>query len=166
MSDPISLTSQSISKPNPNFKHGHSPKSGGSPTYRSWRSMLNRCNNPKHKNYINYGGRGIAVCERWKLFENFLEDVGERPEGTSLDRINNDGNYEPVNCRWSDAIEQHSNTRRNVIFTINGITGTMAELCRRFQICKHQVWSRINKFNWPPEKAFLAQIRPKKPNSA
>ncbi len=81
------------------------------PTYGSWRAMRRRCNDPKNIGYRNYGGRGITVCERWQKFENFLADMGKRPEGTSLDRIDSNGNYEPGNCRWADAKTQAQNRR-------------------------------------------------------
>ncbi len=97
---------------NPSYKHGHRPKySKPSPTYISWRNMRQRCQNPNHPDYEDYGGRGIKVCKRWKDFVNFLTDMGERPEGLTLDRINNDGNYEPDNCRWATLKQQAQNQR-------------------------------------------------------
>lgn len=92
--------------------HGHTKGKTMSPTFQSWRGMRERCLNPKHGAWPYYGGRGITFCERWKKFENFLSDMGDRPEGMTLDRRDTDGNYEPGNCRWADRATQTSNRRK------------------------------------------------------
>lgn len=91
-----------------NLRHGQSKSS---PTYRSWKEMRSRCNNPKAQNFKWYGGRGIRVCPEWGSYEAFLADMGERPAGKTLDRIDSDGNYEKQNCRWATAKEQAETNR-------------------------------------------------------
>jgi hypothetical protein len=97
------------------FKHGHDKRGETTKTYWCWQAMIQRCTNENREDYKNYGGRGIKVCDRWlNSFEDFLADVGESPEGLSIDRINNDGNYEPGNTRWATREQQQSNTRRSL----------------------------------------------------
>jgi hypothetical protein len=101
-----------------NTKHGHRPRGRMSAEYQTWSDMIIRCSNPKKDNYKDYGGRGIKVCTDWLKFENFLayltaNNMYPKPAGMSIDRIENDGNYEPGNIRWADAVTQ-SNNRRNV----------------------------------------------------
>lgn len=92
-------------------RHGHSSARNRTPTYSTWRAMLSRCLNKKTKEYPRYGGRGIAVCEWWLDFRNFLADMGERPKGTTIDRRDNDKGYSSDNCRWATAVEQIRNRR-------------------------------------------------------
>lgn len=92
--------------------HGHATEGTQSPTYLSWKNMRQRCLNPNHPRFADYGGRGIEIDPEWDRFTRFLEDVGERPEGMTLDRIDNDGNYEKDNMRWATPTEQNNNKRR------------------------------------------------------
>lgn len=93
-----------------NVVHGYA-RGKKTPTYISWRAMVQRCTDPRTIGWKNYGGRGIKVCDRWRSFENFLKDMGNRPQGTWIDRINNEGNYEPGNCRWVTPKSQAQNRR-------------------------------------------------------
>ena len=120
-------------------------KHGGTytPEFRIWQHMKDRCHNPNNTGYQNYGARGISVDERWRHnFENFLADLGRRPSAKhSLDRIDNDGNYEPGNCRWATHKEQKRNRRNSRIVTIDGLTACLSEVCERLGLDRGRVYS-------------------------
>jgi hypothetical protein len=120
------------------FKNQH-------PLYSIWLGMRARCKDKNLKYYCNYGGRGIKVCERWQVFANFVEDMGPRPEGYSLDRINNDGNYEPNNCRWADKKQQSRNTRRTNKVVIDGKQYLIIDLADRAGMKADTILNRIKK---------------------
>lgn len=131
----------------------------GTPTYKSWSGMLTRCNNPRNHKYPAYGGRGIKVCERWHAFENFLADMGERPPGTTIGRIDNDGHYEPENCQWETGKDQGRNKRNSRRFEFDGITATIGEHCERLGISASSVRSRIYTYGWDVDRAFATPIK-------
>lgn len=133
--------------------HGFSVGGHKNRTYRIWKEMRKRCNNKNCHEYKNYGGRGIAVCARWSKFENFLADMGEAPADLSIDRKNNDGHYEPVNCRWATQLEQMSNTRVNRYIAFRGETLHLSEWARRIGIGVSALHSRFKK-GWPLEVAL------------
>lgn len=101
-----------------NFVHGMSKTS----TYKSWEAMIQRCSNASLKSYKNYGGRGISVCDEWTKFEKFYADMGIKPNGCSIDRIDVNGNYDQLNCRWSTMKQQNRNRRNNRLIEFNGET--------------------------------------------
>lgn len=128
----------------------------GTPAFRSWCQMISRCYHPSATSYKNYGGKGITVCDRWRSFDKFFDDMGPRPPGKSLDRFPNyNGNYEPGNCRWATAKEQNQNQRKNVKITIDGVTKVLSEWARYFKISRNTVVNRILK-GIDPAKAFYA----------
>lgn len=121
--------------------------------------MIRRCRNPNDAAFDRYGGRGIAVCARWDRFEEFLADMGEVPSVKhSIDRIDNDGNYEPANCRWTTDIVQANNSRKNVHATIDGITMTVAQWCRHMGLRNGAVRQRIHR-GMSPESAITTPFR-------
>ncbi len=109
-----------------NITHGHTVRNKGatnnSPTYRSWHSMMMRCHNPNVPGFEYWGGRGITVCVQWLKFSGFLADMGIRPDGTTIDRIDPDGNYNPGNCRWASFTTQARNKRREEAFAMRGVS--------------------------------------------
>ena len=116
--------------------------------------MRGRCNNPNNEDYPNYGGRGITVCERWMhYFENFLEDMGRRPSlKHSIERIDNNGNYEPLNCKWATKKEQNRNKRNVRSLTVNGVTKLICEWGDGLGVKSHTILGRIKR-GWSLEDA-------------
>lgn len=132
------------------------PKKRDMPEYRWWQNMLNRCRNPITPAYRNYGGRGIAVCERWLTFENFLADIGPRPSPKhTLDRIDNARGYESGNVRWATKAEQMRNTRRNTWITAFGETMCGADWAQRNGLSPGTISTRL-KMGWPSEWVVTA----------
>lgn len=131
------------------------------PTYNSWQSMKSRCYRSKDICFSRYGGRGIKVCSRWEnSFENFYDDMGERPEGCTLDRINFDKDYSPENCRWATVQEQQNNRSSNSLFTYKGRTQNIRAWADEFGIGYYTLQGRL--FNgWPIERALLNPVRKK-----
>ena len=132
----------------------------GTPEHKSWSGMLTRCENKNNRKFKDYGARGITVCGAWHDFQAFFNDMGKRPAGTSLGRIDNDGNYEPGNCEWQDATQQARNKRNTDRFTYQGISATVYEHCERLDLLPTTVKNRIYSYNWPIEKAFSTPARP------
>lgn len=129
-------------------KHGHAGDwNNASKTYRIWWSMKQRCENKNASAYSRYGGRGIKVCEKWQDFREFLKDMGEQPIGMTIERENNDGDYEPVNCRWATRWEQSRNQRRNINLTFNGKTMCLTDWAIYLEIPYGRLKSRW-RYGW------------------
>lgn len=128
-------------------RHGHARVSGNSPEYASWLAMIRRCYEPRNNRFARYGGRGISVCQRWRdSFEAFFADMGPKPTSRhQVDRIDNDGNYEPGNCRWSSHVEQQQNTSRTRRLTHSGMTLSIAAWSRRLGLPSRTIVSRLSR---------------------
>lgn len=146
----------------PNKTHGLSK----TPLYRMWRSMIYRCENPKHNAYKNYGGRGITVCEEWHDFETFKKWVEEtKPyENATVDRIDNNKGYSPQNCRWVDMSIQANNRNNNLSISYNGETHNLMEWSKILDFDYKRVHNRMNKLGWSFEKSIATPVEEKKRN--
>lgn len=139
-----------------NLIHGEARRGKWKKEFRLWVNIRQRCYNENCKAYKNYGGRGIKVAERWMMsFQDFLEDAGRAPSPNhSFERINNDGNYEPGNCRWATRKEQNNNTRQNFFIEYKGQTKTLAQWCDELNLRYDRIIQRLRKFNYSVEEAF------------
>jgi len=137
----------------------------GTSEYISWANMKARCFNPNYKHYSNWGGRGITVCDRWlNSFENFLADIGLKPTSKhSLDRIDNDGDYFPENCKWSTRVEQQNNRRYNHLITIGCVTLTIAQWTKEMGFGETVIGDRL-KLGWSEFDAVMTPLRSKLKN--
>lgn len=127
-------------------------------TYSSWKSMVERCCCPSNKDFPRYGAQGIKVCPRWRKFENFFADMGERPSGCSIDRFpDNTGNYEPGNCRWASISEQAFNKKSTRVFEFNGVVDSITGWASRLGLSPTCMAKRLRK--WPLHRAFTEAPR-------
>lgn len=129
------------------------------PTYASWKSMRQRCSNPMSPDFKNYGARGISVCERWDDFANFLADMGERPDEKTLERRNNDGNYEPGNCLWEGRLAQARNRSFVRPLTLNGRTQLLTDWASELGTKPNTISMRIDAYGWTVERALTTPVR-------
>lgn len=137
----------------PPARHGMSQ----TPLHRTWSSMLERCNNPNNNSYRHYGGRGITVCDEWHIFENFYADMGNRPKGYSLDRIDNNKGYYKENCRWATNLEQSNNKRTNVILTLGDKTQTITQWARDLNVDPTTLGWRL-RLGWTVDETLTTPI--------
>ena len=144
---------------NSNTKHGHCIEGKQTKIYGVWQEIIQRCINPKHRQWKDYGGRGITICKRWMKFENFLEDMGECPPGNSIDRKNNGKGYFKDNCHWATRKQQQRNTRKNRLITFNGKNKCISEWAEEFNIHPRTLHNRIYKLGWSIEKALTIPVR-------
>lgn len=139
-------------------------KNKNHPLYFVWKGLRQRCRNPNSPKYPRYGGRGITVDPRWDDFKQFAEDMGERPEGHTIDRIDNDGPYSPENCRWATNVQQANNRRQRKdanVLTVNGVTRTVLEWSKLTGINYGTILNRMRKFGMTGEDVLQPPIDPK-----
>lgn len=137
-----------------NVTHGRSML----PIYKVWSSIKQRCHNPANPKFPYYGGRGIGMCDRWRnSFENFFADVGEAPEGMSIDRIDTNGDYEPTNVRWATRQTQQNNMRSNRLLTLNGTTQTLTQWASALRLNSRTLRSRV-RYGWSDKDILTTPI--------
>lgn len=142
-------------------KHGHAKKDSETETYQSWLHMRQRCNNQNNDSYEQYGGRGITICSSWDSFEKFLSDMGERPNGTTLERVDNEKGYSRSNCQWSDKKSQQRNRRSNHIIKTKRGEMCISEAAELYGINQSVLGARIRR-GWDVEIALTSPIQKRK----
>ncbi len=136
-------------------KHGHCTAEGFAPEYRVWVSMKTRCNNPKARSFKDYGARGVKVCDRWAQdFDAFLRDMGPRPPGSTIERKDVNGDYEPGNCEWLPSKLQPRNRRTSALLEAFGRVQCMAAWAEEFGVSQRFLFNRIRRLGWPVERAL------------
>lgn len=138
-------------------RHGHNTSQGKSKEYLVWDGMIQRCTNPNSRNYKWYGARGIKVCERWRDFNNFLKDMGDRPSGMTLDRRDSNGDYYKDNCRWASKETQMRNIRTNHLLTAKGKTQCIASWVSELGINRNTLVKRLRS-GMPHEDALFTPV--------
>ena len=128
-------------------------------THRSWSSMKSRCNNHNDPSYKHYGGRGIKYDERWEKFDGFYDDMGERPDNTTLDRKDCNGDYNKRNCRWASSVEQANNRRNNTVIEHNGMTMTVSGWARHLGLSSSSVLHSRLKNGWGYDRALVGPLK-------
>ena len=135
-------------------EHGYSTTK----MYECWADMKRRCNNKNHKNYHQYGGRGITIDPRWNSFKNFLADMGPKPENLTIERVDNNGPYCKSNCRWASMKEQANNKRTNVLITFKGETKTVSQWASELNMLAGTLYARIKDYGWSVEEALTTPV--------
>jgi len=135
-----------------NTTHGLSDR----PEYAIWSGMKQRCNYKKHKSFHRYGGRGIQVCPEWSDFAQFLEDMGDRPNGMTLDRIDSDGDYSKDNCKWSTSSDQMKNTSRTRKITSDGITLCIKDWAEKLGVSSQTLYQRVHR-KWSDKEVLFGR---------
>lgn len=140
------------------MKHGHCSGNASSRAHMAWVAMTQRCGNINHKSFKDYGGRGVTVCERWAIFQNFLDDMGSPEPGQSIDRKDNNKGYSKDNCRWASSTDQGNNRRTNRVIEHEGKSMTVAEWARKIGVKQGLIHDRL-RYGWTTQAALTTPVQ-------